>query len=117
MSLYVSAATRRSASNCPMCEKALTSKHQIYGENNLSKYFFCCQDCDLGFAYGYRPADNDTIKVLIIQAICPVCHEDHKIEVVGKPDTDNIPCEGCWYTARDRAAKASENLKLPNLIL
>jgi len=121
MSIYVSAATRRSADYCPWCLVELKSKHQVYG-GYLSKYFFCCDHCDLGFAYGYKPGDDDSIKVLIIQAICPVCHEDHNIEVIGEPDTDSIPCEGCWYTARDRAAKkeaepsTNDHIKLPNLI-
>lgn len=114
MSIYLSAATRRSTSNCPWCDVELKSRHQVYGL--LTKYFFVCQDCDLGFAYGYKSSSRDTIKLLLIQAICPVCHEDHTIEVVGEPDTDNIPCEGCWYTARDRAAKTESSAKLPNLI-
>lgn len=120
MSVYVTAATRRSSTKCPWCKKVLSSKHQVYGL--LTKYFFCCRDCDLGFAYGYKDSCNDDSRVLIIQAVCPLCHEDHKIEVVGKPDTDHIPCEGCWYTARDRALAAAEepstndHIKLPNII-
>jgi len=119
MSRYVSTAARRSKADCPMCEQEITSKTTLWGM--LTKYFFLCKNCDLGFSYGYRDSVNDDIRVLIIQSICPVCHEDHEPEVVGKPCTDHIPCPKCWDEAKERETKQLplllSDFKLPNLIL
>jgi len=84
----------RKKEQCPACTGSSRIKMIIRGGQET--YVFDCNICFINFEYSYNNSVSNYRKELKIHAVCPSCGDKHKATIVGKPDTDKIPCISCW---------------------
>lgn len=108
---------RRKNDLCPICRGSVKAKMTVIGGDGLTKYIFYCKGCDLGFQYGYYNSNDDEKRELIVQSVCPLCHEDHTQIVIGEPQNDCIPCPECWYFAKQNDLTSFINTDIPEIIV
>jgi len=90
----------RKKEDCPKCEIPAKYRLSLHGMNE--EYLFVCKKCKLHFKWIYWDRIGDTRRNLAIDAMCPVCKQDHEPAIVGTPTTYMIPCEDCWDKQQDK---------------